>query len=67
MRGWVSAIVVLAAIGCGAGDLRELDTWELRIDGHSPRGQLPARLDVDRETPATCSRRRSKCPPKHSS
>ncbi|MEZ4252488.1 MAG: protein kinase [Polyangiales bacterium] len=52
MRGWVAGLLVLAAIGCGAGDLRELDTWELRIDGHSPRAvTLPARLDVDRETP----------------
>ncbi|MCB9604621.1 MAG: serine/threonine protein kinase [Sandaracinus sp.] len=51
MRGWVSAIVVFAATGCGAGDLRELTSWELRVDGHAARAvELPARLDVDEST-----------------
>jgi len=39
-------------MGCGAGDLRELTTWELEVEGQPPRTvELPARLDVPQSAP----------------
>jgi serine/threonine-protein kinase len=52
VRGWLRGVFVVAAIGCGAGDLRELSTWQLEIDSRPPATvQLPARLDVPRSAP----------------
>ncbi|MCU0675761.1 MAG: serine/threonine protein kinase [Myxococcota bacterium] len=52
MRGWVWGVWVLAAMGCGVGDLRELTTWELELEAQPPRTvELPAHLEVPRSAP----------------